>query len=39
LYELLGHPDRARQEWQRAAGARARAERDKEDLPAAPRDP
>jgi signal transduction protein with GAF and PtsI domain len=42
LYELLGHPDRARQEWQRAAGARARAERaerDKEDLPAAPGDP
>ena len=41
LYELLGHPDRARQEWQRAAGARARAERaerDKEDLPAAPWD-
>jgi signal transduction protein with GAF and PtsI domain len=27
LYEQLGHPDRARQEWQRAAGARARAER------------
>jgi signal transduction protein with GAF and PtsI domain len=41
LYELLGHPDRARQEWQRAAGARARAEQaeqDKEDLPAAPWD-
>ena len=37
LYELLGQPDRARQEWQRAAGARARAERaerDKKDLPA-----
>jgi hypothetical protein len=38
LHELLGHPDRARQEWQRAAGARARAraeraERDKDDLP------
>jgi hypothetical protein len=41
LYELLGHPDRARQEWQRAAGARVRAERaerDKEDLPAGPWD-
>jgi ANTAR domain len=41
LYELLGHPDRARQEWQRAAGARARAEqagRDKGDQPAAPSD-
>ena len=30
LYELLGHPDRARQEWQRAAGARARAERERD---------
>jgi ANTAR domain len=30
LYEQLGHPDRARQEWQRAAGARARAERETE---------
>jgi putative methionine-R-sulfoxide reductase with GAF domain len=30
LYEQLGHPDRARQEWQRAAGARARAERGTE---------
>ena len=39
LYEQLGHPDRARQEWQRAAGARARAERaerDNEDPLAAP---
>ncbi len=27
LYELLGHPNRARQEWQRAVGARAQAER------------
>ena len=40
LYEQLGHPDRARQEWQRAAGARARAERaesarDSENPPAA----
>jgi signal transduction protein with GAF and PtsI domain len=26
LYEQLGHPDRARQEWQRAAAARAQAE-------------
>jgi len=29
LYEQLGHPDRARQEWQRAAAARAWAERAK----------
>jgi GAF domain-containing protein len=27
LYEQLGHADRAREEWQRAAAARARAER------------
>jgi signal transduction protein with GAF and PtsI domain len=27
LYEQLGHADRARQEWQRAAAARSRAER------------
>jgi len=41
LYEQLGHPDRARQEWQRAAAARARAERaesdrDSQNRPAAP---
>jgi hypothetical protein len=30
LYEQLGHPDRARQEWQRAAAARARAERERD---------
>jgi hypothetical protein len=29
LYEQLGHPDRARQEWQRAAAVRARAERER----------
>jgi ANTAR domain/GAF domain len=28
LYEELGHPDRARQEWQRAAAVRARTERE-----------
>ena len=28
LYEQLGHPDRARQEWQRAAAVRARTERE-----------
>jgi signal transduction protein with GAF and PtsI domain len=44
LYEQLGHPNRARQEWQRAVGARARAERaerqqDSEDRPTAPQDP
>jgi hypothetical protein len=27
LYEQLGYPDQARQEWQRAVAARARAER------------
>jgi hypothetical protein len=38
LYEQLGHPDRARQEWQRAAGARARGEgeRDSQNRPTAP---
>jgi ANTAR domain/GAF domain len=38
LYELLGHPHQARQEWQRAAAARARAERqqDSENRPTAP---
>jgi signal transduction protein with GAF and PtsI domain len=41
LYEQLGHADRARQEWQRAIGARARAEQaerqqDSEDRPTAP---
>jgi signal transduction protein with GAF and PtsI domain len=30
LYEQLGHPDRARQEWQRAAAVRARAERERD---------
>ena len=30
LYEQLGHPDRARQEWQRAAGARVRSERERD---------
>jgi len=30
LYEQLGHPDRARQEWQRAAAARARAKREQD---------
>jgi ANTAR domain/GAF domain len=30
LYEQLGHPDRARQEWQRAAAVRARAEREQD---------
>jgi signal transduction protein with GAF and PtsI domain len=44
LYELLGHPNRAREEWQRAVGARAQAERaenqqDSENRPSAPRDP
>ena len=43
VYEQLGHPDRARQEWQRAAGARARAERAEsergsQDRPVAPWD-
>jgi ANTAR domain/GAF domain len=40
LYEQLGHPDRARQEWQRAAGARARGEgeRDGQNRPTAPQD-
>jgi hypothetical protein len=28
LYEQVGHPDRALQEWQRAAAARARAEHE-----------
>jgi hypothetical protein len=28
LYEQLGHPDQARQEWQRAAAVRARTERE-----------
>jgi hypothetical protein len=38
LYEQLGHPDRARQEWQRAAGVRVRAERerDSQKLPTPP---
>jgi hypothetical protein len=38
LYEQLGHPDRARQEWQRAAAVRALSEheRDSQDRPAAP---
>jgi ANTAR domain/GAF domain len=38
LYEQLGHPDRARQEWQRAAAVRARSERerDSQDRPTAP---
>jgi hypothetical protein len=41
LYEQLGHPDRARQEWQRAAAARARAKRaesqqDSQNRPTAP---
>jgi hypothetical protein len=38
LYEQLGHPDRARQEWQRAAAARAWAEReqDSQHRPTAP---
>jgi hypothetical protein len=44
LYEQLGHPDRARQEWQRAAAARARAERaesqqDSENRPTTPQGP
>jgi signal transduction protein with GAF and PtsI domain len=44
LYELLGHPNRARQEWQRAVGARTRAERaerqqDSENRPSAPQGP
>jgi putative methionine-R-sulfoxide reductase with GAF domain len=30
LYEQLGHPDRARQEWQRAAAVRARAEHERD---------
>jgi hypothetical protein len=30
LYEQLGHPDRARQEWQRAAAVRARAKREQD---------
>jgi hypothetical protein len=30
LYEQVGHPDRARQEWQRAAAARARAKREQD---------
>jgi hypothetical protein len=30
LYEQLGHPDRAGQEWQRAAAVRARAERERD---------
>jgi ANTAR domain/GAF domain len=30
LYEQLGHPDRARQEWQRATAVRARAERERD---------
>jgi Tfp pilus assembly protein PilF len=38
LYEQLGHPDRARQEWQRAAAVRAGSERerDSQDRPTAP---
>jgi hypothetical protein len=30
LYEQLGHPDRARQEWQRATAVRARGERERD---------
>ena len=30
LYEQVGHPDRARQEWQRAVAARARAKREQD---------
>jgi hypothetical protein len=41
LYEQLGQPNQAHQEWQRAVGARARAEsqQDSEDRPPAPQDP
>lgn len=38
LYEQLGHPDRARQEWQRAARARAERKRDSQTGPTAPQD-
>jgi hypothetical protein len=38
LYEQLGHPDRAGQEWQRAAAVRARGEgeRDGQNRPTTP---